>query len=346
MEKTIQVNSPDGTYPIYIKTGILDSMTHYADFGLKTPPLVITDSNLESIHAQAFADKIGAGCAVMPAGESHKNLATVSRLYSDAIRAKLDRSSTIIAFGGGVVGDVAGFVASTYMRGVGFIQIPTSLLAMVDSSVGGKVGVDLPEGKNLVGAFKQPIAVYIDPAVLGTLPPREWGCGMAEIIKHGLLADETLLDPALHHLSRAEELVTRAVQVKVDVVQRDPYEAGERAHLNLGHTFGHAVEHVTHYAWAHGEAVGFGLLAATMLSHRLGLCDESLIGRVEGIVRDLGLPIRLNGLDPEAIYAAMFTDKKWASGKSRFVLIKGVGMPTIVENVAKDDVLAVLSALS
>ena len=223
MEKTIQVNSPDGTYPIHIKTGILDTMTHYADLGLKTPPLVITDSNLESIHAQVFADKIGAGCAVMPAGESHKNLATVSRLYSDAIRTKLDRSSTIIAFGGGVVGDVAGFVAATYMRGVGFIQIPTSLLAMVDSSVGGKVGVDLPEGKNLVGAFKQPIAVYIDPAVLDTLPPREWGCGMAEIIKHGLLADETLLDTALHYLSRAEELVARAVQVKVDVVQRDPY---------------------------------------------------------------------------------------------------------------------------
>jgi 3-dehydroquinate synthase len=346
METTIQVNSPDGTYPIHIETGALGRIAHYADLGLKTRPLVITDSHVASIHAQAFADKIGAGLAIMPAGETHKHLGTVSQLYSEAIKAKLDRGSTIIAFGGGVVGDVAGFVAATYMRGVAFIQIPTSLLAMVDSSVGGKVGVDLPEGKNLVGAFKQPSAVWIDPAVLQSLPPREWGCGMAEILKHGLLADETLLNPDLHQLSRAQELVTRAVQVKVDVVQRDPYEMGERAHLNLGHTFGHAIEQVTNYAWAHGEAVGFGLLAATILSHKLGLCDESLIGVVDTALAGVGLPRRLNGVNPEAIYAAMSTDKKWANGKSRFVLIKAIGEPTIMENVAKEAVIAVLSELA
>jgi len=345
METNIQVNSPDGTYPIRIQKGILGQITHYDQFGLNRPPLVITDTHLAPLHAQAFADKIGASCAVMSAGEANKHLTTVANLYSDAVKAKLDRGSAIIAFGGGVVGDVAGFVASTYLRGIGFIQIPTSLLAMVDSSVGGKVGVDLPEGKNLVGAFKQPIAVWIDTDVLSTLPPREWSCGMAEVIKHGLLADEGLLNPDLHHLGRADELVRRAVQVKVDVVQRDPYEHGERAHLNLGHTFGHAVEQVTHYEWAHGEAVGIGLLLATMLSHRIGFCDESLIGRVEGILTHIGLPTRLNGLDPEAVYSAMFTDKKRKDGKLRFILLKGVGEPFIAENVAKEDVIAVLSAL-
>jgi len=345
METHIQVNSPDGTYPIHIQKGILGQIAHYDQLGLNRPPLVITDSNLAPLHAQAFADKIGASCAVMTAGESNKHLATVANLYSEAVTAKLDRGSAIIAFGGGVVGDVAGFVASTYLRGIGFIQIPTSLLAMVDSSVGGKVGVDLPEGKNLVGAFKQPLAVWIDTDILATLPTREWRCGMAEVIKHGLLADEGLLNPDLHQLSFADELVRRAVQVKVDVVQRDPYEHGERAHLNLGHTFGHAIEQVTQYEWAHGEAVGIGLLLATMLSHRLEFCDESLIGRVEDILSHTGLPIRLNGLDPEAVYAAMFTDKKRKDGKLRFILLKGVSKPFIAENVAKEDVLAVLSAL-
>ena len=345
MEADIQVNSPDGTYPIYIQAGILAQMTHHTDLGIKNAPLVITDSNLASLHAQAFADRIGASFAVMPAGEANKHLTTVAGLYSHAIRTKLDRNGVIIAYGGGVVGDVVGFVAATYLRGVRFVQIPTSLLAMVDSSVGGKVGVDLTEGKNLVGAFKQPMAVWIDPDVLKSLPPREWRCGMAEIIKHGLLADEQLLDTDLHHLSRAEELIKRAVQVKVDVVQRDPYEQGERAHLNLGHTFGHAIEQVTQYQWAHGEAVGIGLLLATMLSHRLGLCDESLIVRVEAILTHTGLPIRLNGLDPQAIYKAMFTDKKRLDGKLRFIVLRGIGAPMIASDVAQEDVIAVLSAL-
>lgn len=345
MEADIQVTAPDGVYSIYIQTGVLAQMTHHTDLGIKNAPLVITDSNLASLHAQAFADRIGAVCAVMPAGEANKHLMTVADLYSQAIRAKLDRNSVIIAYGGGVVGDVAGFVAATYLRGVRFVQIPTSLLAMVDSSVGGKVGVDLPEGKNLVGAFKQPMAVWIDPDVLTFLPPREWRCGMAEIIKHGLLADEKLLDTDLHQLSRAEELIKRAVQVKVDVVQRDPYEAGERAHLNLGHTFGHAIEQVTGYAWAHGEAVGIGLLLATMLSHRLGLCDESLITRVEAILAHTGLPIRLNGLDPQAIYNAMFTDKKRLNGKLRFVVLRGIGAPMLADDVSQEDVIAVLSSL-
>jgi 3-dehydroquinate synthetase len=208
--------------------------------------------------------------------------------------------------------------------------------------VGGKVGVDLTQGKNLVGAFKQPTVVLIDVDVLATLPAREWRCGMAEVIKHGLLADPELLEPELHTPDRAEELVARAVQVKVDVVQRDPFEHGERAHLNLGHTFGHAIERVTEYAIPHGEAVAIGLVAAVRLSERLGLCDSALTDHVEMLLSETGLPTRTGGLDAESLWEAMATDKKWQSGRSRFVLLHGLAQPAIVEGIAKADIVGVL----
>ncbi len=279
---------------------------------------------------------------VVPDGEAYKNLDTMKQLYSEFIASGLDRGSTVMALGGGVVGDMAGFAAATYMRGVKFVQIPTSLLAMVDLSVGGKVGVDLLEGKNLVGAFKQPDAVLIDPDVLKTLPEKEWRCGMAEVIKHGFLADPGLLE-MIDPSAEAEAVVGRAVQVKVDVVQRDPYEQNERAHLNLGHTFGHAIEQVSGYLWAHGEGVGIGLVAAARLSKALGLWDDG--GQTEEIVQGIGLPVRLGGLEPEAIYAAMATDKKWQGGHSRFILLKGLAQPTIVRDVPRATVIDVLRSL-
>jgi 3-dehydroquinate synthetase len=216
---------------------------------------------------------------------------------------------------------------------------------MVDSSVGGKVGVDLPQGKNLVGAFKQPDCVLIDPDVLTTLPEREWRCGMGEVIKHGLLADEGLLDPAMWAKDHAVELVRRAVQVKVDVVQQDPYERGVRAHLNLGHTFAHAIERVSNYSWLHGEAVGVGLVAAARLSYALGMCDSGLAEEVEDIVNKVGLPTRLGKRDPEVLFAAMGTDKKWQAGHSRFVLLRGMCQPEIVEDVPKATVIQVLQEM-
>jgi 3-dehydroquinate synthetase len=231
------------------------------------------------------------------------------------------------------------------MRGVRLVQAPTSLLAMVDSSVGGKVGVDLPEGKNLVGAFKQPDVVLIDPDVLGTLPDEEWRNGMAEVIKHGFLADPELLNPELHKLEWAEELIRRAVQVKVDVVEQDPYEKGIRAHLNLGHTFAHAIERVTEFEWAHGYAVGFGLVAAAHLSYALKLCDANLPEEVESLVVETGLPNRLGDIDSERIYTAMQTDKKWKNGHSHFILLRGVTQPEIVQDVPKAIVIAVLDQL-
>lgn len=331
------------TYKICIEPGVLADGW---DGWEKAQGVVVTNTTLAALYSQQLADILpNTRLVTMPDGEQYKSLETVASLYAQFVEAELDRSSTVFAFGGGVVGDTAGFAAATYMRGVRLVQVPTTLLAMVDSSVGGKVGVDLPQGKNLVGAFKQPDYVLAPLSVLHTLPEREWRCGMAEIIKHGFLADPELLNPELWRIERAPELVRRAVQVKVDVVQRDPYEQNVRAHLNLGHTFAHAVEQVSGYSWLHGEAVGVGLVAAARLSYAMGLCDSGLPEEVEDIVSQIGLPTRLGGLEPEALYAAMSTDKKWQGGHSRFILLRGVGQPEIVHDVPKETVLNILEQL-
>jgi 3-dehydroquinate synthase len=342
----IRVIAPGGDYDILIQPGSLAGIQdHLDDFDLWGKVVITTNTTLAPLYGAALLGRLpNAALVTMPDGEQYKTLETVARLYADFVAAGLDRNGVVIALGGGVVGDTVGFAAATYMRGVRLIQIPTSLLAMVDSSVGGKVGVDLPQGKNLVGAFKQPAGVLIDTDVLKTLPPREWRCGMAEVIKHGLLADLELLNRALHVDTNAAELVQRAVQVKVDVVQQDPYEQDIRAHLNLGHTFAHAIEQVSQYAWLHGEAVAVGLVAAARLSHALNLCDAALPDQVEELASAIKPP-HLDGLDVASVYAAMATDKKWQNGRSRFVLLRGLGQPVIVEDVPKADVMRVLESL-
>jgi 3-dehydroquinate synthase len=345
----IRVTAPGGDYEILIASGLLtDIAGHLEPFSLRSKVVVVTNTTLAPLYGKPLFENLSlpnTSLVTIPDGEQYKTLETVANLYRDFVDAGLDRSGTVVALGGGVIGDTVGFAAATYMRGVRFIQIPTSLLAMVDSSVGGKVGVDLPQGKNLVGAFKQPDLVLIDPDFLRTLPDREWRCGMAEVIKHGFLADESLLESELWKPECASELVRRAVQVKVDVVQRDPFEKNIRAHLNLGHTFAHAVEQVSGYSWPHGEAVGVGMIAAVRLSYALNLCDEAFVQRVEQIIRNVGLPAHLHGLDPEALYAAMNTDKKWQGGHSRFVLLRGIGQPAIIEDVPPGIVLDVLAHL-
>lgn len=346
MAERITVNAPGGAYDILIESGLLaDSAQLNAILG-GGRVAIVSNETVAPLHGAALQALLPDSVLMtIPDGERYKTLDTVASLYPQFVAAGLDRKSTVIALGGGVVGDAVGFAAASYMRGVRLVQVPTSLLSMVDSSVGGKVGVDLPEGKNLVGAFKQPSVVLIDPSVLATLPADEWRNGLGEVIKHGLLADSSLLETDLYQLAHAADLVARAVRVKVNVVEQDPYEQGIRAHLNLGHTFAHAVEQVTGYAWSHGAAVGFGLLAAAQLSERLGLCDSDLPVRVEAILRAVGLPCRSDGLDSAALYAAMSTDKKWESGLSRFVLLRGVGQATVVEEVPQEDVLAVLDGL-
>lgn len=341
MAQSLTVNSPDGAYQIYIERGARSRLSALLR---SSRVVVVSNPTVAGLHGEALCAAVPDSTLVeMPDGEQYKTLDTVAQLYRDFVNAGLDRGGAVVAFGGGVVGDTAGFAAASYMRGVSLVQVPTTLLSMVDSSVGGKVGVDLPEGKNLVGAFKQPDAVLIDPDYLRTLPPKEWRCGMAEVIKHGLLADPSLLDPVLWMPERSEELIARAVQVKIDVVEQDPYEKNIRAHLNLGHTFAHAVENVSHYAWAHGEAVGVGLVAAGKLSHRLGLCGADLPELIEDTVAELGLPTRLGRLDVDALWAAMATDKKWQAGKTRFVLLKGAQQPVIADGVSREDVMAVLN---
>lgn len=348
MAERIRVTIPDAKpYDIIIETGLSQKLSERAaEFNLDGRVVVATDSTVAPLHAQTLADGLpNAALATMQAGETHKNLDTVRDYYDQLFDAKADRHTVLLACGGGVVGDTAGFVAASFMRGIRLVQMPTTLLSMVDSSVGGKVGVDVPQGKNLVGAFKQPECVLIDPDVLQTLPDEEWRAGMAEVIKHGFLADEGLLDPDLHQLSRAEELVNRAIKVKVEVVQEDPYEHGVRAYLNLGHTFAHAIERVTEFGWSHGDAVGFGLLAAATLSHDLDMCDTSLVEHVDSVVTQLGLPRRIGDLSPDAIYDAMTTDKKWKNGVSRFVLLEGMNKPTIREGIPREIVVKVLENL-
>jgi shikimate kinase/3-dehydroquinate synthase len=348
MEKPIRVSTPTNEdYDIFIETGLLRHAAGLVKrFELGKRVAVITNHTIAPLHGEALVNALpNATLITVPDGEAYKNMSVVTDLCRACAREGLDRGSTIIGLGGGVIGDTVGYVAASYMRGVRFVQVPTSLLAMVDSSVGGKVGVDIPEGKNLVGAFKQPSAVLIDPLVLETLPDIEWRNGMAEVVKHGFISDTMLLDPTLHRRERAAELVRRAVQVKVNVVEEDPYEHGIRQYLNLGHTFAHAIERVTHFEWAHGYAVGFGLVAAAELSHRLDLLRKTGVETVRETVAGLGLPTRLGGISSDALWEAMKTDKKWRDGRSRFVLLTDLGHPLVMEDIAREDVVAVLEYL-
>ncbi|MGJ3240894.1 MAG: 3-dehydroquinate synthase [Anaerolineae bacterium] len=348
MAQRLSVNIPDHTpYEIIIERGLLQRLGRDAEqFDLNGRVIVGTNTTLAPLYGQALVTRLpDAGITYMEDGETYKTLETINRFYTQFLKQGADRHTTVIALGGGVVGDAVGFAAASFMRGVRLIQAPTSLLAMVDSSVGGKVGVDLPEGKNLVGAFKQPEVVLIDPDVLDTLPKEQWRCGMGEILKHGLLADEKLLDPQLHRKRHAEELVARAVQVKVDIVEQDPYERSVRAYLNLGHTFAHAVEQVTEYQWMHGDAVGFGLMAAATLSHDLNLIDDDLLQRVRRVLAEAELPRYIRDISSDALWQAMSTDKKWKNGVSRFVLLQGMNQPTLVEGVERAQVVDVLARL-
>ncbi len=343
-EPEIRVQTPDGSYPILFDEGLLDNIVDILNvYGLgDRRTVVITDSNVVSLYGEALVGKLpNAALSVMTAGEPYKNLESVTRLLDSVARHKLDRSGLIIALGGGVVGDTAGYVAASYMRGVRLVQIPTTLLSMVDSSVGGKVGVDIPMGKNLVGAFKQPDLVLIDPTVLETLSDEEFRSGMAEVIKSGFIANPELLNPDMPLL----EKIRKTVQVKIDIVQRDPFEHGERAFLNLGHTFGHAIERVSDYTWRHGDAVGVGLIGAALLSQKLMLVNADMVKKVKDIVRETGLPSYYRHYLPENIYDAMALDKKWKDGRSHFIVLQDIGQPAIVRDVPREMVVSILEEL-
>jgi len=305
---------------------------------------VVTNPTVGALYAEpVLAGLADAGystaVAEVPDGEEHKRLDTITALYRRFLEAGLDRGGLVVALGGGVVGDMAGFAAATYLRGVPFVQMPTTLLAMVDASVGGKTGVDLDEGKNLVGAFHQPRMVVIDPEVLSTLPEDELACGMAEVVKHGLIGAPALFEQLEQGPpSDFEALVLDAVRVKVGVVERDPLERGERALLNLGHTFAHAFELVSDFAVKHGAAVGVGLVAAAKLAAVLGECGEDLVARVARAVRTQNLATRLPGFGVDEVLEAMRHDKKRTKKHLRFIIPAAPGRCRIAEAVADDAV--------
>ena len=333
-DNQLTVTHPNGAYQIYIGNQLLPNVAQLA--GIEGPFVVVTDETVGPLYAEKV---MGATAVIqLPAGERYKTLDSIRMIYDQLFELGLDRKGTLVALGGGVIGDMVGFAAATFMRGIDFVQCPTTVLSMVDASVGGKTGVDMPQGKNLVGAFKQPTAVFADIDTLKTLSSEEVSSGFAEIIKHGLINDPSLFgsfEDADWHLpiaqpseliQKLQSIIARAIQVKIDVVQEDPFEHGRRATLNLGHTFGHAIEQVTQFAVRHGEGVAMGMVAAANLSAKLGYCDSSLQNRIEAVLKKVNLPTRIpKHLDPEVLYEVMHKDKKTAVGKVRFILIRDVG---------------------
>lgn len=354
----INIELKERGYDILIGSGLLNEVSDMLrDFISGKKCFIITDDNVNRIYGDKILKSLESVCssvviADFPAGEGSKNLLTVENLYHKASSAGLDRSSVIVALGGGVTGDIAGFVAATYMRGIDFIQIPTTLLAMVDSSVGGKTGIDLPEGKNLVGAFWQPRLVLIDPAALLTLPEREIRCGLAEIVKYGIILDAAffnLLELNTDKLLSLDmdfyaAIIGRCCELKAQVVTADERESNLRAILNYGHTFAHAIETVTGYKrLAHGEAVAIGMRMAAKFAVVTGRLKEESASRQEKLLRNLGLPCGIK-VNPHMILDAMSKDKKVLKGGLRLVLPDSIGKVSVIGNVDKKTVLEAIKS--
>jgi 3-dehydroquinate synthase len=307
-------------------------------------PIIVTDENVAKFHLEKMQNLLQAKVVIIPAGEEHKNLETISFLWKAFLENGLDRKSVAIALGGGVLSDMAGFAASTYMRGIAWVGVPTTLLSMVDASLGGKTGFDLPEGKNLIGAFYPPKLVLADPQLLGTLPEAELISGMAEVVKHGIISDPELFSLCLRGLdwvkNNLEEVVKRAMAVKIKVIEEDPYEKGIRAALNLGHTVGHAVELVSKFKLRHGEAIAIGTVAEAKYAARVGLAGDGLVEAVTESFRALGLPIQIPKAMPrEEIIRAMRVDKKKTAKAIRFALPVEIGRVELVEVTDLESVL-------
>lgn len=340
----VTVQLADHRYDITVEPGVLSRVGMFMPRGSKA--VVITDSAVAKHHLPAVELSLrSAGfhpiIVTIPPGEDQKNLDTVRFCYDKLLEMRIERSTPVIALGGGVVGDLSGFVAATVLRGVPFFQVPTTLLAMVDASVGGKTGVNHAAGKNLIGAFHQPQAVIIDPAVLQTLPPREFRSGLAECIKHEVIRDavgfvelESSIDRAVAlDLAYLTKLIAHNVTIKAGVVEEDPFEKNVRAHLNFGHTFGHAIEKVTNYALLHGECVAIGMVMAARLAASLNMISPADCGRIEALIARANLPVNVPDVSSDDLIDAMRSDKKVASARIRFVL------PTAIGNVVlRDDV--------
>ena len=321
------VTTNTGGYPLILGVKALTYLTSMLNnYGLPKPDLIVTDTNIAPLWGNNLGQQLSIPVLSIPDGESQKTLEAVSKIYDQFLLHDLDRSSLILAVGGGVVGDIAGFAAATYMRGMRWVNIPTTLLSMIDASIGGKVGVDLPQGKNMIGAFYPPEMVLADPETLDTLPAHEYNAGLAEIIKHGIIADAELFSLVnISSLPLSRELLQKALEVKINIVQRDPFEHTERAKLNLGHTIGHGIEAASNYKLRHGEAIAIGLYAEALLAEHIGIADPGLAAKVEKKLTSLSLPTKCPGLSPLRIRQLMATDKKKRSGNLYFALPTSIG---------------------
>jgi len=360
--ETLKVELEARSYEIAIGKGCLGSIGDAVSklSGVSPRLALISNPTVHGLYGKAAEESLrSAGfetaTIIVPDGEQYKGLMWIEKIYSELLKHRLDRHSLVIALGGGVIGDMAGFAASTYMRGIRFVQVPTTLLAQVDSSVGGKTGVNHPLGKNMVGAFWQPSLVWMDMDVLKTLPRRELLAGLSEVIKYGVIWDRDFLD--FLRASRQDILsldaqaiarvVRRSCEIKAEVVSRDEREGGLRAILNYGHTVGHAIETLTGYTkYLHGEAVAMGMYLEALLSERLGIMKKGGAEDVRALVDAYGLPYALpDGLKTDAMLNAMAVDKKTVGGQLRFVLPEETGKVRVSEPVGADDVRAFLNSL-
>jgi len=360
VSQTIEVALGDRAYPIYIGEDNLGRIGEIASAtGVRGIVGIVSDTNVAPLYAEPVTEALDARglksvTHIMEAGEAQKRLARIEEICGAFLEAGLDRTSLVVALGGGVVGDIAGFAAAAFMRGVPFIQIPTTIVAQVDSSVGGKTGVNHPLGKNTIGAFHQPSAVLIDLTLLRSLPERELRAGLAEAIKHGVIADADLFAHMEDRvtailntdLTALERPVVRSCEIKAAIVAEDERESGVRANLNYGHTFGHAFEAVTAYSeFLHGEAIALGMVAAGALARTLGMVGDVFVDRQRACIEAYGLPVTWPAMPVEATLAAMRKDKKVRAGTMKFIVATAFGSVVQRTDVPEDAVRAALDAV-
>lgn len=351
----VAVSTPSRSYEISLGDGILGHLPRLLD-EVKSPArrFVVSSPTVWRFHGERFAAACDAEPIIVPDGERYKNLQTVNRVYDALIKANADRSSTLITFGGGVIGDLAGFAAASYLRGIALVHVPTTLLAQVDSSIGGKVGVNHALGKNLIGAFYQPHTVVVDPSVLATLPRREFRAGLYEVIKYGMMSSPTLFERVAKErkaiFAQAPDVLTAIIaescRIKADVVTADEKESGLRRILNFGHTAGHALEAVTKYRrFRHGEAVGYGMLVAAEIAVGRGALAESDRKALADVIASLGPLPPVSDISLVQVLEAMKHDKKMVAGRLHYVLPTAVGAWAIVDDVTEREITKALTRL-
>lgn len=342
------IGLPSGNIEIYLENGILSSIGSIAAQKVTgRTAVIVSDSNVAPLYGEAVQNSLkesgfNTSVSVIQAGEKSKNINTVNMLFDDFYKASLSRFDVVILLGGGVTGDTGGFAAASYMRGISYIQVPTSLLAQIDSSIGGKTGVDLPYGKNLVGAFYQPLAIVIDPAVLITLPELYLADGMAEAVKYGCIRDYSIFESIEKGLTKGEmtQMIKKCVLIKAKIVENDEHDFGERMLLNFGHTFGHAIERCTDYSvFTHGQAVSIGMIIAAKIGEELGVTPKSTAESLKNVLTNCGLPVEFQ-INAELLFSAIMADKKRENNIINFILLNEIGN-AIIHKIKPDELRAV-----